>query len=435
MTFLDKLETFLEGGEDNPRGSIPKEERKPWWSTGMVFTGTYICTASIIEGLTVVGGLPFYQAVLAQITGFIIFLTLILVQGNIGTETGLTTYMLARESFGIKGSNVISFIILLGDFGWFAIQSRATAESLAAIFGWSNIPLISIVCGLLMMITALLGYRAIAIISVPTVIYTFGLMGYLAISSITGSSISFAEAVARAPISDPFTFAAGVSIVVGGMAVGAVASPDITRFSRSKKDNFKALFFMVLPVAILQPIASMIVGIYANSTNMAYVLTKVGGIFGMILVLMGGWTSNDNNLYSSSLALSEILGKGKRWKITIGIGVAASIVAGMIDMSLYENLMYILGAFALPVLGVTLADYYILPKTGLRSGIPMEKKEILNYAAVISWVFGGILQALIDFEFIPNPLSIPSALITVPIVGIVYIILMKQKYKQEIVSE
>lgn len=429
MSFLKKLEAFLDEGEDNPRGSIPEEDRRPWRSTGMVFTGVYICTASIIEGLSIIGGLPFYQAILAQFVGFIIFLTLILIQGNIGTETGLTTYMLARKSFGLKGSNIVSLVVLLGDFGWFAIQSRATAESLVAMFGGGNISVVSIICGLLMMVTALLGYRAIAIISVPTVIYTFGVMGYLAISSISGGAISFSEVIARAPISDPFTFAAGISIVVGGMAVGAVGAPDITRFSRSKKDNFKALFFMVLPVAIIQPIASMIVGLYANSSNMAYVLTKMGGILGMVLVVLGGWTSNDNNLYSSSLALSEILGKGKRWQLTIVIGVLGSIVAGIIDMSLYENLMFILGAFALPILGVTISDYYILPRIGFKSG--MAKEKTLNYLAIISWAFGGILQALIDFELIPNPLNIPSALITVPLVSVLYAILMKYKYKEE----
>lgn len=429
MTFIDKIITFLDEGEDNPRDSVPEGDRRSWISTGMVFTGVYISTASIIEGLTLVGGLPFKQAVLAQLTGFIIFLTLIFVQGNIGTETGLTTYMLARKSFGLKGSNIISLIILLGDFGWFAIQSRATAESLATIFGWSNIPLISIICGVLMMLTALLGYRAIAIISVPTVIYTFGLMIYLAISSITGSVVNFADVISNAPLSDPFTFAAGVSIVVGGMAVGAVSAPDITRFSKSKRDNFKALFFMVLPVAILQPIASMIVGLYSNSTNIAYVLTKTGGIFGMLLVLMGGWTSNDNNLYSSSLALSEIIGKGKRWHLTIIIGVLASIVSGIIDMSIYENLMYILGAFSLPVLGITLCDYYILPKVGLKSGMAKENNEIINFCAVISWIIGGLYQSGIDFEIIPNPLGIPSALTTIPLVGIIYLIMMKLKHR------
>lgn len=90
MKFSEKIEKFLESGEDYPRESVPEEERRPWWSIGMVYAGVYISVASILEGLSLIGGLPFHKAIFAQIIGFVIFLTLIFIQGNIGTETGLT---------------------------------------------------------------------------------------------------------------------------------------------------------------------------------------------------------------------------------------------------------------------------------------------------------------------------------------------------------
>lgn len=429
MKFSEKIEKFLESGEDYPRESVPEEDRRPWWSIGIVWVGVYICIVSILEGLSLIGGLPLHKAILAEFVGFIIFLTLMFIQGNIGTETGLSTYVLARESFGLKGSHIISLIVFVGDFGWYAIQARTAGESAATIFGWSNVPLVSAIMGLLMMLSAILGYRAIAFISVPTVIYTFIVMVYLAVSSIMGSGIPFAEVLARAPISEPMTFAAAVAVVVGGMAIGAVGAPDIMRFSRSKKDNLKALFLMVLPIAIIQPVAAMIVGLYANSTEIGVALTSLGGILGIILIVTGAWTSNDNNLYSASLALSEIIVKGKRWKITIIIGILASLVAAFIDLSMYENIMFVIGAFAVPVLGITVTDYYILPKIGLDRGLALKAKEIINPAAVISWIIGGVIQALIDFAIIPNPLSIPSAIITIVITSIIYTTMMKNRFK------
>lgn len=430
MKFSEKIEKFLESGEDYPRESVPEEERRPWWSIGMVYVGVYISVASILEGLSLIGGLPFHKAIFAQIIGFVIFLTLMFIQGNIGTETGLTTYVLARESFGLKGSSIISLISFAGSFGWYAIHSRTTGESLASIFGWSNISLISVISGLLMMFTAILGYRAIAFISVPTVIYTFAVMVFLAIFSVVNREFTLAELASRAPISEPMTFAAAVAVVVGGMAIASVIAPDVMRFSRSKKDNIKALYLMVLPVAIIQPVASMIVGLCANSTDIAYVLTSLGGILGLILVVMGTWTSNDNNLYSASLAISEIIGRGKRWKITIIIGILASLVSAIIDLSMYENIMFVLGAFSIPVLGVTVTDYYILPKVGLDRGLSLQAKEKLNPAAIIAWLIGGILQALIDFTVIPNPLSIPSAIITIVITSLIYIAIMKRRFSE-----
>ena len=252
----------------------------------MVWTGVYISVASILEGLSLIGGLPFWKAVLAEVVGFIIFLSLMFIQGNIGTETGLTTYVLARDSFGLKGYYIVALIVFLGDFGWYAIQARTMGASLASIFGFSNIPLLSVISGLAMMITAIFGYRAIAFISNPTVYYTFFTMMFLAISNVVKGSFTFKELISRAPIEKPMTFAAAVSVVVGGMAIGAVGAPDVMRFSRSKKDNVKALFLVVFPFAILQPLASMIVGLCAKSTDIAYVLTNMGGILGLILIIM-----------------------------------------------------------------------------------------------------------------------------------------------------
>lgn len=428
MKFSEKIEQFLESGEDYPREPVPEEERRPWWSTGIVWVGVYICIVSILEGLCLIGGLPLHKAILAEVVGFIIFLTLMLIQGNIGTETGLSTYVLARESFGLKGSHIISLIVFLGDFGWYAIQARAAGESAATIFGWTNIPLVSAIMGLIMMISAIFGYRAIAFISVPTVIYTFGIMIFLAISSVIKTGVPFAELASRAPIAEPMTFASAVAVVVGGMAIGAVGAPDIMRFSRSKKDNVKALFLMVLPVAIVQPICAMITGLCANSVDIGYVLISLGGVFGAILIITGAWTSNDNNLYSASLALSEIT-KGKRWKITIIIGILASLLSALIDLSMYENIMFVIGAFAIPVLGITVTDYYILPKIGLDRGLALKAGEKLNPAALTAWLIGGILQSLIDFAVIPNPLNIPSAIITTIVTGIIYMVIMKKRFK------
>ncbi|MCG4584426.1 cytosine permease, partial [Anaerosalibacter bizertensis] len=261
------------------------------------------------------------------------------------------------------------------------------------------------------------------------VYYTFFTMMFLAISNVVKGSFTFKELISRAPIEKPMTFAAAVSVVVGGMAIGAVGAPDVMRFSRSKKDNVKALFLVVLPFAILQPLASMIVGLCAKSTDIAYVLTNMGGILGLILIIMGTWTSNDNNLYSCSLAISEIYKKGKRWKISILLGILASILSAIVDLSMYEKIMFVIGAFAVPVLGVTITDYYILPKLGLKRALALENKVKLNPAAVIAWIVGGILQALIDFSIIPNPLNIPSSIVTIIVTGVIYTYVMKGIYK------
>lgn len=428
MKFLDKVEEFLEGGEDYPNEPVPQEERRPWWSIGMVWVGLYICIVSILEGLALIAGLPLHMAILAEVVGFLIFLTLMFLQGNIGTETGLSTYMLVRESFGSRGSHIISIISFIGSFGWYALQSRTMAESLATMFGFTNVPLISVVAGVLMMLTAIIGFRAIAFISQPTIIYTFVVMVFIAVKSLKASPHSIGELAKLAPLGDPITFSAAISIVVGGMAIGALQAPDVMRFSRSREDNLKALYFMVLPVAIVQPIASMFAGLAMGSTELGYVLTTAGGVLGLILIVLGTWTSNDNGLYSASLAITEIFPNFKRWKVTMITGIAASFLAAIIDLNMYANLMFFFSSIAVPVLGVTIADYYILPKMGMKSGLAKQQGLRLNSAAIISWAIGAALEAGLDFGIIPNPYEIPAALVCVLITAVLYVFIMKNKY-------
>ena len=101
MSKNNKIVDFLESGEDFPTESVPSSARKSWWSIGMVWTGVYISIAGILDGLAIAGALPFYEGLFALLIGFIIFSIIAVLQGSIGTKTGLSTYKIARESFGI----------------------------------------------------------------------------------------------------------------------------------------------------------------------------------------------------------------------------------------------------------------------------------------------------------------------------------------------
>jgi cytosine permease len=435
MSKNNKIVDFLESGEDFPTESVPSSARKSWWSIGMVWTGVYISIAGILDGLAIAGALPFYEGLFALLIGFIIFSIIAVLQGSIGTKTGLSTYMIARESFGLKGSHVVSIVAFLGSFGWYIIQCRALAESIVSLIGFGNIGLISLVCGLLMMITAILGYRGIEALSTPTVIYTFFFMIITATSTLLRKDTVFSEFFARAPLGEQLSFSAGVSIIVGAMAVGAAISPDIMRFSRSMKDNFKAMFIIGLPFSIIQPVSAMILGLASKSSNFGTVMITMGGIWGLIMVVTGAWTSNDNNLYSASLAISEVIGNRiKRWKVSIFLGVTASVLAGFIDLAVYDKIMFIICAFVIPVVGVTISDFYILPKIGLRGGLTLEANKQLNPAALIAWLIGGILQASFDFGIISPIFGIPGVIITILATMLAYTIIMKATYKDTINS-
>ncbi|WP_295149429.1 cytosine permease [uncultured Peptoniphilus sp.] len=425
-----RIVEFLDRSEDFPTEVIPQNRRKPWYSIAMVWTGIYISIAAILDGLAVISGLSFKKSVVVLIISFITFLALTALQGSIGTDTGLSTYMIAKQSFGKRGSHVVSLISLIVNVGWFAINVRALSESVHAIW-FGNIQLMCIIFGVLMIITATVGYKGIEALSMPTVIYTFGFMMFNAIRVIMHDGTDFLELMDRAPIGEPVHMSVIISVLVGAMAAGAVNAPDVMRFSKKKSDNFKGLYLIGLPLAICQPIAAIILALHVQSGEFATVMVQIGGVAGLLMVVLGAWTSNDNALYSASLAFTEMFPKLKRWAVAITLGLIASVVAAFINIGLYSNIMLAFGCFIVPVLGIMISDYFVLPKIGLSSGISLQKDEIINPIAIIVWFFGGIYAFVLDFQIIATFVPLPSVVKNMLICSFVYAVLMKVRHGKD----
>lgn len=432
--FIDNLSDFLDRGEDYPREPVPQSARKPWYSIAMVWTGIYISMAAILDGLAIIGGLTFKSALIALFCGFIIFIGLTALQGSIGTETGLSTYVIAKQSFGLSGSHVVSIISLIVNFGWYAINVRALSESVVIILGWGNVNVFSLLLGVLMMITATVGYKGIEALSMPTVIYTFLFMIVSTVRVFLSEHIVLSEVITRAPLGESMSLATGISILVGAMAAGAVNSPDVMRFSRKTSDNFKGLYLIGLPLAITQPIMAIFLGLFVGSSDFPTVMMTIGGFWGLLMIILGAWTSNDNALYSASLALSEIFPRIKRWKLAIGLGVGASGLAALINLGMYTNMMLLMGSFLVPILGITICDFFVLPKFNLEKGLALKHNEKINNAAIITWIVGGIFEAGLDFGYIQSPLGLPSVVATMILSSVLYLVIMKIKYKNKQVA-
>jgi cytosine permease len=171
----------------------------------------------------------------------------------------------------------------------------------------------------------------------------------------------------------------------------------------------------------------MIIGSCVGSTELGLVMISAGGILGFLLVFLGAWTSNDNNLYSTSLALSEVIPKVKRWEVAVVLGIVASFLSALISLEDYGYIMYFFGSLTIPVIGIMVTDYYFLSRLGLKKRTALERKERVNPIAATALIIGGSLEASLDFGIMPNPYSIPPPLITIAVTCFIYIIGMKLK--------
>lgn len=86
------------------------------------------------------------------------------------------------------------------------------------------------------------------------------------------------------------------------------------------------------------------------------------GFFGAVVLIIGQWTTNDNNLYTSVLGLMNTLDgvvKISRMKLTFIVGIISTMIAGLGVYKYFVNFLSLLGVFIAPITGILIADFYL----------------------------------------------------------------------------
>ena len=110
------------------------------------------------------------------------------------------------------------------------------------------------------------------------------------------------------------------------------------------------------------------------------------GYTGLICVVIAGWTTANPTIYRAGLALQALIPGMKRWKVTVFIGVFATIIACF--PAIVSKLDQFLGIYALvaaPVGAVVLVDIYLLPKLGLTSNLAEALRLKFNWSVALTW--------------------------------------------------
>ena len=110
------------------------------------------------------------------------------------------------------------------------------------------------------------------------------------------------------------------------------------------------------------------------------------GVTGAITVVIASWTTANPTLYRAGLALQTITPNWKRWKVTLVAGAvttAAAIFPALMMRLLDFVALY--GLILMPMGAVIFADFWLLPKLGLRQRYAEWKTLLFSWPAALSW--------------------------------------------------
>lgn len=391
---------------DFEREPVPLSHRKNWLQLSFVWLGIAIALSATVLGGTLGGGLSFAHAVIAAILGPLVIAIGAALTSIIGAKTGLSTSFVSRFSLGIYGSYAVSIILAIALFGWFGVQLSLFGASLQNIFidvFGQKVPTmpLTIIGGILMTLTAVVGFKAIEKLSIVAVPLILILLMASLWKVLSGSEM--ANVIGGNIFADPLTIGKGVSLVIGSFATGIVVAPDISRYAKTAKDAVGAsLTGLFLGFSVVLIIAALLAKA-THEVDIVQIMLGLGwGTFAMLVLILAQWTTNDNNLYSSALGFSLIVKKIPKYQLTLAAGTVGTIlaVAGIYDQ--FTSFLTILSIFIPPIGGIYVADFLIRP--GMYHFDQLGKVKKVNPIGVSVWFVASVFSFLTTPE--PNGLDL-----------------------------
>ncbi len=410
--------------QDKGMSQIQENEKRSWSSVAFIWAGTMVCIPMLMVGGIFAGTLTLPTTLIVTIIGFAVCCLLMVLGGSIGSDLGLNSSMTSTRAFGMTGANFsMALVIFIAETGWFAVQTATCAMAFNTLMAALGIAfpfwLSCVIWGVVMFITAVYGVKWMSVLNYIAVPLLIILCVYGAVHSV---NVAGWDTISTTVTTNVMAVPAAISTVIGLFALGATCNSDYTRYCKSRGDVAKATILGVLPAAVVMIMVGAIMALGTGNYDVTSMFAGLGlPVVAMLVLVLATWTTNTGNAYMSGLALCKMFSikDKKRPMATMICGVIGIVLAIMGLADLLNTYISIIGAVVPPIMGIVIADYWVICKG---------KKEIwkpirgVNWVGIIAWAVSGIF-ALLETLNVIHVFS--AALDGVIIAFVVYIVLYK----------
>ncbi|WP_063656140.1 cytosine permease [Aliivibrio fischeri] len=367
---------------DYSLGPVPRTARKGVVSLTLVMLGLTFFSASMWTGGSLGTGLSFNDFFLAVLIGNLILGIYTSFLGYIGASTGLSTHLLARFSFGSKGSWLPSLLLGGTQVGWFGVGVAMFAIPVQKATGIDTNALI-VISGLLMTVTVYFGISALMILSmvaVPAIAILGGFSVFSAVDSIGG--ISELQKIQPA---EPMDFSVALAMVVGSFVSAGTLTADFVRFGKKPMGAVAITMIAFFIGNSLMFIFGAAGASVTGQSDISEVMIAQELLIPAIIVLgLNIWTTNDNALYASGLGFSNITGLPSKY-----VSMLNGLIGTVCALWLYNNFVGWLTFLSLaipPIGGVIIADFFSNRKRYMN--FDNAAFQTINWAGIIAVAIG-----------------------------------------------
>jgi nucleobase:cation symporter-1, NCS1 family len=356
----------------------------------------------IVIGALLVPGLSLRDALLAIVVGALAGNTLLAVAAFIGADARVPGMVLLRAPLGRRGSYLPTALNVAQNVGWSTFELIIIATAAGALsqhlFHWQGRWLWTIAFGTISWTLGMLGpigfvRRYLRKFASWALLFSMAYLTYWAISKSNLHTFWARPGKGGFP-----SFGQGVDLVIGSVVSWTPLAADYTRFARTRRGAaLGAGIGYLVPTIWCVGLGVLIV--LARGVGDAQALpAAVAAAGGVAFVALAAITVDESekafaDIYSTAVSLQNFLPRmSQRLLITI-VSAAATGLALALDLGNYQDFLYLLGSFFVPLFGVLVADW--LSEHAHYSPAHIFNEREWRPAALTAWLVGfGLYQWL-----------------------------------------
>jgi purine-cytosine permease-like protein len=333
-------------------------------------------------------GMTLSQAFVGVCISSLILLVYSIPACYLGAMTGKTYTMLSRSAFGVRGSWLVSFNIIVSATAWYALTAIFLAQGLASLYELPlSLPWLAAVLAVLMAFNNFFGFSGVANFAryaagpvlIVWVLYCFGS---------AATTIPTAVWTATPSMSTWNALTAVSSFVIGYSVWGNEA--DYWRFSKAKAVPVIApLVGAIIIGAVLFPITGWMVAELTHTKDPAqatavmnsFAFGKARALAAVVLV-MTYVAVNDSLLFATVNALENILKLSRRVRV-VSLAVTGALLAAWLShyARSFDVIAAVTGIVLPAATTITMVEWFV----------PHHENEYhgVHWSAVVSLVVGS----------------------------------------------
>ena len=370
---------------DYPVTPVPEHARKSFVSLAVVLLGFTIFTPTMLAGAALGPAFGFSELLLVILAGSAILGTYVALMGYVGARTGLTTVVMARYSFGNRGSKLVSILLGGTQVGWYGVVIGTIGDLTAEAAGWESYgakAAIMVATSVLMCVTACYGYRGMYWVSVVSTPLILVLAAWVVVRSL--EEVGGLGGLFDVEPTQSMALSVAITTVVGTFVSAGTQAPNWTRFGRTGSQAVWACLIGFLVGNGLMILFGAIGAITFGEGDFVLVLYNLGLVgWGVILLFGNLWKSNADTAYAFGVAGAELFERPTKTPFVVGGSIVGTLLALTGVQNHLIDYLSLLGTFIPPLGGVIIADFFLRWRRGIPAGLTppaLDWRNIATYA-------------------------------------------------------